>query len=315
MFAMYLHVVSLAALAPTATDEPLTSNIDGVIASIMQSGRNGTQRVGDMAGEGRENDEQLLVDLYSRFKICGQCDKYMRVGNQKGDGGYATCMDPPAAARPTQLYSFGIRGTDMWGETVSKMFDAPVNQYDCFDTTVPTCSAGSTCRFFPICLKSTKIPADKQARTFGQIFNDTKATGPVYVKMDIEASEWDAFEAATEQDWSKISQLVMEFHFGTNNPFLHDRIQRRIAALDRMLAHLTVVHTHGNNCCGTLEFNGYTVPYLLEVTYVRRDWVPTSPTCVSARPRPDLDSPCVPQKPEIAPPRLPAFLGKAHKLH
>jgi hypothetical protein len=57
------------------------------------------------------------------------------------DGGYLMCenlLEPLDAG-----YSYGVGFNDDWGCDVSRRYQVPVHQYDCFDPTRPTCDGGT----------------------------------------------------------------------------------------------------------------------------------------------------------------------------
>lgn len=106
------------------------------------------------------------------------------------------------------------------------------------------------------------------------------------MKMDIEGWEDYLFASIRDDQLSKISQLVIEFH----NPYL-------VTVPSRLAKTHWLVHFHPNNCCGIAP-NG--VPYVYECTYIRKDHdsevVPNSDPI----PNPDIDMPNGNDKPEIA---------------
>lgn len=58
------------------------------------------------------------------------------------DGGYLMCGNLLAGVAAG--YSYGIDGFDGWGCQVSNTLKVPVHQYDCFNTTRPSCVADAT---------------------------------------------------------------------------------------------------------------------------------------------------------------------------
>src|SRR5262249_57548003 len=63
-----------------------------------------------------------------------------RVGSAN-DGGYLmgeNLIEPLDAG-----YSYGVGKNDDWGCDVSRRYQVPVHQYDCFDPARPTCNGGT----------------------------------------------------------------------------------------------------------------------------------------------------------------------------
>ncbi len=84
----------------------------------------------------------------------------------------------------------------------------------------------------------------------------------VFVKMDIEASEYDILEDLLEHS-DKINGMAIEFHdlrhFWSDFMLLMDKIKE----------HYEVVHIHGNNCCGYIP--GTEIPNFIEMTVMKKD--------------------------------------------
>jgi len=125
----------------------------------------------------------------------------------------------------------------------------------------------------------------------------------VFVKMDIETFEYRWLETLTTEMLSHVKQLVIEFHFPfTPYPFRHldenIAVQRKMAVLQKLTATHTLVHFHGNNCCGTTHFAGVRVPNVFECTYIRNDVVNNKRPNQSPIPS-SLDRPNLPAKPDI----------------
>src|SRR5437660_6833433 len=86
---------------------------------------------------GRKLREAILAELQPvALKNC----TLKRFGSAN-DGGYLMCenlIEPLAAA-----YSYGVGGNDDWGCEMSRRYNVPVQQYDCFDPARPTCNGGT----------------------------------------------------------------------------------------------------------------------------------------------------------------------------
>ena len=108
----------------------------------------------------------------------------------------------------------------------------------------------------------------------------------IFMKLDIEGWEYPLFDSIRDDQLSKISQLVIEFH----NPYL-------ITLQSRLAKTHWLVHFHPNNCCG-MGPNG--VPNVYECTYIRKehdlDVIP-NPDPI---PNPEIDMPNLPNNPDIS---------------
>ena len=117
------------------------------------------------------------------------------------------------------------------------------------------------------------------------------------LQMDIEGSEFAVLAAAPLSTLRRFRIAVIEYHgldWMSVAPVLRQRI---LPALRKMSVDFEVVHVHPNNCCGVQVIHGVPVPKVLEVTYLRRDWVRGVPT--RARIPHMLDRDCVAGSPTL----------------
>lgn len=98
----------------------------------------------------------------------------------------------------------------------------------------------------------------------------------IFLKMDIETFEFRWLRSLTIDQLKKFKQIVIEIHYPfTLYPFNH--LDKQLSISDKLIplktlskTH-TLIHLHGNNCCGTTSFNGLNLPNVLECTFVRKD--------------------------------------------
>ena len=89
------------------------------------------------------------------------------------DGGYLMCGN---LLRYTQVaYSYGISGYDGWGCEMAARLASTTHQYDCFNLSVPVCSAGRTV-FHPLCVAG-RPSVDAEGRRFSRLSEQIAANG------------------------------------------------------------------------------------------------------------------------------------------
>jgi hypothetical protein len=154
------------------------------------------------------------------------------------DGGYLMCgnlLDNLDAG-----YSYGVGRNDDWGCDVSRRYQVPVHQYDCFDPARPTC-AGGTFVFHNACLGPRA--EEKESRVFDSLEHHIQANQHagrrLVVKIDIEGAEWAALDATPDELLASIPQLAMELHG------FDDR--RMLEVLRKLNRHFYLVNLHFNN--------------------------------------------------------------------
>jgi hypothetical protein len=114
-----------------------------------------------------------------------------------------------------------------------------------------------------------------------------RISGPLLVKIDIEGTEYEILEHVLDHA-DRILGLVIEWHEIRRHQQDFDRLMRRVCE------RFTVVHVHGNNF-GPADRRGADA---LEVSLMRRELIPSSAPPVSRLPRPDLDHPNDPSRPD-----------------
>jgi hypothetical protein len=90
----------------------------------------------------------------------------------------------------------------------------------------------------------------------------------IFVKMDIEGGEIPWLHSLNNDQLNKFDQIVMEFH----SPFT----QKEIGIFDKINNNHTLIHFHGNNCCGSRNHKGVSIPNIFECTYIHNKFF-TSP--------------------------------------
>ena len=182
----------------------------------------------------RKLREAILAELQPvALKNC----TFKRFGSAN-DGGYLMCenlIQPLDAA-----YSYGVGSNDDWGCEVSRRYDVPVHQYDCFDPARPTCNGGRFI-FHDECVGDRT--GYSKSRFFDTLENQIRKNGDigrhVIIKMDIEGAEWDSLLAAPEELLTSIPQITMEMH-GYDDPKILEVIRK-------LKRNFYLVNLHFNN--------------------------------------------------------------------
>ena len=115
----------------------------------------------------------------------------------------------------------------------------------------------------------------------------------VYLKMDIEGSEYDVLEDILKYS-DKINGMVIEFHnlkqLWTEFNFLCDLLKEQYE----------LIHLHGNNCCGCIDNTD--VPNLIELSFIKRKLMSAEELKAANNqtyPIPGLDKPNLTNKPDL----------------
>lgn len=95
------------------------------------------------------------------------------------------------------------------------------------------------------------------------------------LQMDIEGFEYEVLLSLSKELQSKFKVIVIEFHFMDqlwNAPYF-SLVSR---AFEKLLESHSCVHIHPNNYAQPYDFNGVTIPPLMEMTFLRKDCVEIS---------------------------------------
>lgn len=116
----------------------------------------------------------------------------------------------------------------------------------------------------------------------------------IFLKMDIEGSEYNWILNTKEEDLMSFKQIVMELH-GINDNSWNASYQQKIRCLKKLSKTHYLVHIHGNNHSGLTR----NIPDVVEVTFIRKDYFNEVPELNKTKlPIPNLDAPCYKLKPD-----------------
>jgi FkbM family methyltransferase len=89
----------------------------------------------------------------------------------------------------------------------------------------------------------------------------------IFLKMDIEGSEYEWINYITQQQLQKFKQIVIEFH-GINDDSWGTNYIDKIYCLNKLSNTHYLIHVHGNNFSKTTN----SIPDVIELTYIRKDY-------------------------------------------
>ena len=188
----------------------------------------------DPAVDGRSVSQMMFDELQP--VVLKNCE-LKRFGSPN-DGGYLMCDNLSKGIE--SAYSYGVGPDDNFGCDVSKRYDVPVHQYDCFNPARPVCEGGVFV-FHDECIgpesKRSAVPVFDTLQN--QIELNQDGGKRLIVKMDIEGAEWESLRAAPDAVLERIDQLPMELH-GVDDP-------RNIEVIRRLKQHFHLVNLHFNN--------------------------------------------------------------------
>ena len=212
----------------------------------------------------------------------------VRVGNDRGDGGYVMVDDWRDVVG---AISIGIGGDVSWDVAIAER-GIDVHQ---FDHTVSGPPVEHPRFHFHAIGVGGDDSADAPYRSLGGIVREIPRGGDLLLKMDVEGAEWAALAATPAQVMERFAQIVIEVHGPLAGSVL-DAVRNVLVARYLRRTH-RVVHVHANNYAPVESFEGIQLPHALELTYLRTTRASFQP---SREPLPSAeDVPNDPSRPEI----------------
>jgi len=244
-------------------------------------------------------------DFLKTLRLCAPCTKYERWG-EPNDGGYIMCADGLDKGL-VGAYSYGINGFDGWGMEVASRFHIPLNEYDCTNSKQPVVCAGCHVNFHSQCILNNNGEHKYNFATLTQQLKDSgnanAADRSLLLKIDVEAAEWKVFAEEPVENMRKFREIVAEYHW-IGQEYNHDLYLQAVKKIEQ--AGFAVTHLHGNNYGGGLEYFGdYSIPNVLEVTYIQK---PASGCAAKVPYHVPLDMPNNVNSPEMGDSVLPSKL-------
>ena len=98
----------------------------------------------------------------------------------------------------------------------------------------------------------------------------------VFVKMDVEASEWEWIDALRSDQLDRISQMVIELHLlmdAKDNKHVRTDMEtfyHRLELIKKLTRTHLLTHVHANNYGGSFAFRGQEYPCVIECTFLRK---------------------------------------------
>ena len=158
--------------------------------------------------------------------------------------------------------SAGISTEDSFSHDFIELYNMNKRNCAAFDGTIDSYPTHYTDKIFFYKRNISSIKSNNTANLYYFIdnYND------IFLKMDIEASEYEWILSLNENQLNKLKQIVIEFH-GINDDSWSVNLEDKIRCFQKLSNTHYAIHIHGNNY-GTLTEN---IPDTVEITYIRKD--------------------------------------------
>lgn len=122
------------------------------------------------------------------------------------------------------------------------------------------------------------------------------AEGDMILQMDIEGAEYGVIFDTSSDTLKRFRILAIEFH-GLDALIVNGSFELFNLTFTKLLKDFEVVHIHPNNYYPPLQYKEFSIPPLLEITFLRKDRITTRQPCTTF-PHP-LDRPNVPEREDL----------------
>jgi len=129
----------------------------------------------------------------------------------------------------------------------------------------------------------------------------------IFFKIDIEGHEFRVLPGLIKSGAIlKVKQLIMEVHTPGDIHMHKDYYSKELHSLENedmfsLISQInkthTLVHFHANNCCPMQKVEGYDLPHVFELTFIRNDFVEEKVRNTTSLPT-DIDRPNGPERPD-----------------
>ena len=183
-----------------------------------------------------------------------ECKDKIRVGKKK-DGGYVI--------KDNEKYDFflsgGVGGDISFEEDFIKRYSIDCTIFDGEDSTAEAiCKKNNQITFIKKNITHENTAMTTNLREYMNNYNN------IFVKLDIEGSEFNLFSILHLDDFMRIKQLVCEIHFP--NTIDHWNVLKKITQTHYL------IHYHANNNNHLMySIDHKTIPAVFECTFLRKD--------------------------------------------
>lgn len=226
-----------------------------------------------IAGQQQEKLAEMLL-IHTAYKDGAPIELYRH--GRDHDGGYV--VPKIALESADALIGYGIADDASFEDQFSLTYKNKSYGYDC---SVEFAEHSSELfEFVPECiatkdfLYSNSLNSDQmKVSSFSQhLQNHDLVNKKIFVKMDIEGAEYDAFDDIL-LNYHNVTGIVLEIHFKNSN------IERAVNLLSKLNKYFLLLHVHGNNCV-TKKFETSNaigkIPYVIELTYINKSLIDKS---------------------------------------
>lgn len=205
--------------------------------------------------------QKFLLQFRKNYVSCD----LIRIGGD-GDGGY---LLPNILDNISYCFSPGVGDTANFEKELSEKFniksfmaDASVRQAPLLDDNF---------EFIPKWLGSCK---NDEFITLADWLDQSKISENknILLQMDIEGGEYDVLIHEDSTTLASFSIIVIEFH-NLQKLFERNFLNMVSAIFEKLYKNFSICHVHPNNVGGMASLDNIDIPRIVEISFIRKDWI------------------------------------------
>ena len=206
-----------------------------------------------------------LENFIKRFKEKFISCELIRIGGH-GDGGY---LVPNNLKDISYCFSPGVSFTASFEKELSEKYNIKSFMVDASVDKPPISDPN-----FQFLSKYLGSFTDNKFITLSDWLYETTGSNEFgkILQMDIEGGEYDVLIYEDAKTLASFSTIVIEFHF-LHHLFKKSFLKMFSSIFEKLYKNFSICHVHPNNCCGLVELDGISVPRVMEITFIRNDYI------------------------------------------
>jgi hypothetical protein len=195
------------------------------------------------------------------------------------DGGYV--ISEVALEECDFLFTYGVADDIRFEEAFSTTYNKPSYLFDHTINKSPW--EKGLLKYIP-----EGLGFEYSCKDFLEHYDEFQLKGNALLKIDIEGNEYSYFENTNLSQISKITTgLLLEIHWIDN----YNTLSRFINLINNLNEYFILNHIHGNNYGSVWNYESYTLPNVLELSFVNRRYISKFEKSKDSYPTPELDYP------------------------
>lgn len=177
------------------------------------------------------------------------------------DGGYV--MTEEVMKECSALMTYGVGHDTRYEEEFVRTYNKPAFLFD--HTNGMEKWERDNMKFIP-----EGLGYNEKCKEWHEHYMEMGIKGDIFLKIDIEEYEYEYFKRTDIKKMaSYVKGMLLEVHWIDSN----SNREKLVEILNKIEEHFSLIHLHGNNWGGLWEYEGLTIPKVLELSFVNKNFI------------------------------------------